>query len=112
MSAADRLAKFGRNLFDADGGKIFCRHCNVIVDHFWKDSVTEHVNLKVLVSSILWYFIHMLNEPIKQAKPEQYFSLYVKIQSIQFSIKWTIIVICSPQNLERPISLVFKALLS
>ena len=31
--ASVRVAEFGRNKFYADGGKLFCRACNVVIEH-------------------------------------------------------------------------------
>ena len=55
MSAADLVAEFDR-AFHADGGKLFRRpralQIAILVDHFRKDSVGKHVNLKV--SAVCW----------------------------------------------------------
>ena len=45
---AVRVAEFGTKRFYADDGKLFCRFCNLILDHYWKDTVTKHMNSKVI----------------------------------------------------------------
>ena len=33
VSAIVRVAEFGQDKFYADGGKLFCRACNVVIEH-------------------------------------------------------------------------------
>ena len=42
VSALVRVAEFGRDKFYADGGKLFCRACNVVVEHVRKCTVQRH----------------------------------------------------------------------
>ena len=37
VSASVRIAEFGKATFYADNGKLFCRPCNVVVDHVRKN---------------------------------------------------------------------------
>ena len=41
VSADIRVAEFGRHLFYADGGKLFCIPCNLVVDHHRKNTVAK-----------------------------------------------------------------------
>ena len=52
-TAAQRAFEFGKTTFYADGGKLFCRSCNVVVDHFRKDTVEKHVKSKKHVAKAL-----------------------------------------------------------
>ncbi|MCP4492918.1 MAG: hypothetical protein GY820_37295 [Gammaproteobacteria bacterium] len=52
VSAAIRVAEFGRSLFYADGGKLFCRPCNAVVDHHRKHTISKHLDSKVILKPI------------------------------------------------------------
>ena len=52
MTASVRVAEFGKKLFYEDSGKLFCRPCNLVVDHYRKDTVAKHLKSKVI-------FIHI-----------------------------------------------------
>ena len=39
VSALVRVAEFGRDKFYADGDKLFCRACNVVIEHTRKNTV-------------------------------------------------------------------------
>ena len=47
VSASVRVAEFGRDKFYADGGKLFCRACNVVIEHTRKNTVERHLTRKV-----------------------------------------------------------------
>ena len=47
VSALVRVAEFGRDKFFADDGKLFCRACNVVIDHTRKNTVERHLKSKV-----------------------------------------------------------------
>ena len=47
VSALVRVAEFGSDKFYADGGKLFCRACNVVVEHVRKCTVQRHLTSKV-----------------------------------------------------------------
>ena len=47
VSALVRLAEFGRDKFYADGDKLFCRACNVVIEHTRKNTVERHLKRKV-----------------------------------------------------------------
>ena len=53
VTAAQRALEFGKANFYADGGKLFCRSCNIVVDHFRKNTVDKHVNSKKHVEKAL-----------------------------------------------------------
>ena len=38
-----RVAEFGKDTFYADAGRLFCRPCNLVVDHIRKHTVKNHV---------------------------------------------------------------------
>ena len=42
VSALVRVAEFGRDKFYADGGKLFCRTCNVVIEHTRKNTMERH----------------------------------------------------------------------
>lgn len=83
VSAADRVAEFGKHLFYADGGKLFCRPCNFVVDHFRKDSATKHVNSKV--SSLLVVYLYAFWTNKASLKPQQYISLCKESVDVVFN---------------------------
>ena len=43
VSAAVRVAEFGKDKFFVDDGKLFCRACNEVVDHIRKNTVERHL---------------------------------------------------------------------
>ena len=43
VSAAVRVAEFGKDIFFVDDGKLFCRACNEVVDHIRKNTVERHL---------------------------------------------------------------------
>ena len=47
VSALVRVAEFGKDKFYADVGKLFCRACNVVVEHVRKNTVERHLTRKV-----------------------------------------------------------------
>ena len=47
VSASVRVAEFGRDKFYADGDKLFCRACNVVIEHTRKNTVERHLKRKV-----------------------------------------------------------------
>ena len=47
VSASVRVAEFGRDKFHADCGKLFCRACNVVIEHTRKNTVERHLTRKV-----------------------------------------------------------------
>ena len=48
VTAAIRIAEFWKKLFYADGGKLFYRPCNLVVDHYRKDIVAKHLKSEVI----------------------------------------------------------------
>ena len=48
VTASVRVAQFGKKLFYEDSGKLFCRPCNLVVDHYRKDTVAKHLKSKVI----------------------------------------------------------------
>ena len=48
-----RALEFWKANFYADGGKLFSRSCNIVVDHFRKNTVDKHVNSKKHVEKAL-----------------------------------------------------------
>jgi len=55
VSALVRVAEFGRDKFFADNGKLFCRACNVVIEHTRKNTVERHLQGKVSeVSELLF----------------------------------------------------------
>ena len=49
FTANIRVTEFGRDVFNADGGKLFCHQCNLVIDHFWKHTITKHLGTKVIL---------------------------------------------------------------
>ena len=47
VSASARVAEFGRDEFYADGGKLFCRACNVVIENRPRNTVERHLTRKV-----------------------------------------------------------------
>ena len=47
LTARDRAAQYVGNVLYADGGKLFCRPCNCVVDHVRKSVVDVHLKSKV-----------------------------------------------------------------
>ena len=47
-NTAVRVAEFGNKLSYADGGKLFCCPCNLVVDRFQKNTVSRHFKSKVI----------------------------------------------------------------
>ena len=47
VSASVRVAEFGQDEFYADGGKLFCRACNVVIVHTRKNTVQRHLTREV-----------------------------------------------------------------
>ena len=47
VSALVGVAEFGRDKFYADGGKLFCRACNVVIEHTRKNTVERHLTRNV-----------------------------------------------------------------
>ena len=47
VTALTRVAEFGKSSFYADNGKLFCRACNLVVDHTRKNTLTRHLESKV-----------------------------------------------------------------
>ena len=47
VTAAQRAREYGSTKFYADGGKLFCRPCNVVVDHIRKFVIDQHLKSKV-----------------------------------------------------------------
>ena len=43
ISALVRVAEFGSDKFYADSGKLFCRACNVVIEHTRKNTVEKHL---------------------------------------------------------------------
>ena len=48
VPASVRVAEFGKKLFYEDSGKLFCRPCNLVVDHYRKNTVAKHLKSKVI----------------------------------------------------------------
>ena len=48
VPASVRVAEFGKKLFYEDSGKLFCRPCNLVVDHYRKHTVAKHLKSKVI----------------------------------------------------------------
>ena len=48
-----RALEFWKANFYADGGKLFSRSCNIVVDHFRKNTVDKQVNSKKHVEKAL-----------------------------------------------------------
>ena len=48
VSAAVRLAEFGKDKFFVDDGKLFCRACNKVVDYICKNTVERHLKRQVI----------------------------------------------------------------
>ena len=42
VTALVRVAEFGKDTFYADAGRLFCRPCNLVVDHIRKHTVEKH----------------------------------------------------------------------
>ena len=63
VSAAVRVAEFGSDKFYADGGKLFCRACNVVVEHTRKSTVQRHLSRKVSLSCSCDRFRYLILEP-------------------------------------------------
>ena len=47
VTAAVRVAEFGNDKFYADSGKLFCRACNVVIEHTRENTVERHLTRKV-----------------------------------------------------------------
>ena len=47
VSALVRVAEFGADKFFADNGKLFCRSCNIVIEHTRKNTVERHLKGKV-----------------------------------------------------------------
>ena len=56
VSAAIRVAEFGRDKFYVDAGRLFCKYCNVVVDHV-KNTVDRHLKSKVLSLIVQKYWV-------------------------------------------------------
>ena len=48
VPASVRVAELGKKLFYEDSGKLFCRPCNLVVDHYRKYTVAKHLKSKVI----------------------------------------------------------------
>ena len=48
VPASVRVAEFGKKLFYEDSGKLSCRPCNLVVDHYRKHTVAKHLKSKVI----------------------------------------------------------------
>ena len=55
-----RVEEFGRDLFHGEGGKLFCRPCNLVVDHYWKHTITKHLANKVILLFIIYFSLFTL----------------------------------------------------
>ena len=53
ITAAARAIEFGKTNFYADGGKLFCKSCNVVVNHIRKDTIDKHIKSKKHVEKVL-----------------------------------------------------------
>ena len=47
VSALVRVAEFGADKFFADNVKLFCRSCNIVIEHTRKNTVERHLKGKV-----------------------------------------------------------------
>ena len=47
VSALVRVTEFGADKFFADNGKLFCRSCNIVIEHTRKNTVERHLKGKV-----------------------------------------------------------------
>ena len=54
VSAAQRAREYASGKFYESGGKLFCRSCNVVVDHVRKSIVDQHLKSKVRASTCAW----------------------------------------------------------
>ena len=43
LSALVRVAEFGDDKFYANGGKLLCKACNVVIEHTRKNTVERHL---------------------------------------------------------------------
>ena len=46
ITVAAREIEFGKTKFYANGGKLFCRSCNFVVNHIRKDTIDKHIKSK------------------------------------------------------------------
>ena len=68
IAVQQRCLQYVGGIFYADGGKMFCRCCNVVVDHVRKSVVDVHVKSKVrllllsfLVLLCFQWFVYLLS---------------------------------------------------
>ena len=47
ISAAQRVREYGKDKFNESGGKLFCRACNVVIDHVRKFVLDRYLQSKV-----------------------------------------------------------------
>uniref|UniRef100_H3A0T3 CGG triplet repeat binding protein 1 n=1 Tax=Latimeria chalumnae TaxID=7897 RepID=H3A0T3_LATCH len=46
ITAVDRVKEFGSQILNADGGKLFCTSCNILLDHTRRATVQHHLESK------------------------------------------------------------------
>ena len=69
ITAAARAIKFGKANFYADGGKLVCKSCNVVVDHIGKDTIDKHIKSKKRVAKALTI---SLDQKSVKTEPREY----------------------------------------
>ena len=53
VSASFRAKEFGSDFYDS-GGELFCRPCNMVIDHFRKCVIKKHIDSKVCIGGVLY----------------------------------------------------------
>ena len=66
---AARAIEFGKANFYADGGKLVCKSCNVVVDHIGKDTIDKHIKSKKRVAKALTI---SLDQKSVKTEPREY----------------------------------------
>ena len=68
VTAVQRAAEFGATFY-ADGGKLFCRPCNSVVNHIRKSIIDNYLASKVstgLILSLSQNYLHQLISEVKE----------------------------------------------
>ena len=59
VSVSFRAKEFGPDFYES-GGKLFCRPCNMVIEHHRKSTVTKHVNSKVCYFENLLVLLYLI----------------------------------------------------
>ena len=59
VAVSFRAKEFGPNFYES-GGKLFCRPCNVVIEHHRKSTVTKHINSKLCYIENLLVLLYLI----------------------------------------------------